>query len=200
MQSYLVVFSTLGIVLRWSVGVKLLSLADEPANPPPTILPTNTHAPIMSPQNLHEAHMPLLDSEPASATTLYSSSSDGAATPPAKRRPSRKSDVFNSFPNTPHWGTPAGSRPTSVGDEYDEEEEEADSDGNDREDGWGGIERGSLGSKATSKPPTSKASSQWAQVKRGLKRWVWRPLVKIFVVIKSFMTVPLCVGQLLALV
>ncbi|KAN0084016.1 Membrane transport domain containing protein [Tylopilus felleus] len=34
--TYLVVFSTLGMILRWSYGIRLLSQANEPETPPPT--------------------------------------------------------------------------------------------------------------------------------------------------------------------
>ncbi|KAI9569756.1 membrane transport protein-domain-containing protein [Boletus coccyginus] len=49
--TYLVVFSTLGMILRWSYGVRLLSQADEPepATPPPTAYrddDTDQHPPL----------------------------------------------------------------------------------------------------------------------------------------------------------
>jgi len=102
--TYLVMYSTLGMILRWSYGVRLLSKADPEA--PET--GANEHTPLLGEfnrdQGYHYSEPPMSNSD--------ASDTDGAESPqitisqpspPPKRAPVRRRTTFyNSFPNSPN--------------------------------------------------------------------------------------------------
>ncbi|KAH8832923.1 auxin efflux carrier [Flagelloscypha sp. PMI_526] len=97
--TYLVMYSTLGMVLRWSYGVRLLAQADDE----PTIPDARTQT-LVDPEQATE-RTPLLASSTAAPTVDITPSSpfDEAPAPNLLRPlPKRKTTFYNSFPNTPN--------------------------------------------------------------------------------------------------
>lgn len=196
--SYLVLFSTLGIVMRWSVGVRLLTMSDDE---PEKVDSQRTL--VQSPSNLDasgglEASNPFDDDSRASlleagtgrergnmgsrSTSGVSLSSqvakqNGKAS--QKRKQSRHA-TFPSFPNTPAH---------SIHDYSSSEEDEADEE-------WGDVPRGvgrTQGAVASGGGTSGSALRQWRKTKSFSARWVGRPVYRTFMVVRGFMTVPLCV-------
>jgi hypothetical protein len=185
--SYLVVFSTLGIIYRWSLAVKLLSGADEPTKP---ILPETRDQQVASPPAIDREEQPFI----APATADGSTGSNASSPTLSQKKRRKRGEVFNSFPNTPDWRTPAHSSRGSD-DDSSEEDELSKSQGAIRiesssEDEEWGPARGRPG-----KPVASKLQRQvkkgWASTSAFLLKWVWRPTRRVLGTIKSFMTVPL---------
>lgn len=200
--SYLVLFSTLGIILRWSVGVKLLSVADDPEpildgeNGPKPINGTVAspvaepeEEPLLmegSPKNRKSAHFP--DGEPQEEEHTNPGSTEAHQRKKAKSN--SQDHVFRSFPNTPTWRTPATSSRGSTVSDSEDEQYNATANHSEAEDSeWGG-ERGA-GSRMGVKPARSKFQSRMRKTRKFLVRWIWRPVKKVVIAIKGFMTVPL---------
>jgi hypothetical protein len=179
--SYLALYSTLGIVLRWSVGVKLLSAADDE---PPSKQPSHVLEPGLEQPDAGDERSPLLNGHDknASACTLVAepeSFTDSAASSPelrrrAGRRDSRPGD-FTSFPNTPRQ------RGHGLSD-IDSDEELSDPE-------WG-LPAGAAAKINT----TMQSTSAWrARQRRRGRAWVAKPVMKVLRGLAAFMTVPLCV-------
>ncbi|KAG6829113.1 hypothetical protein H0H92_005655 [Tricholoma furcatifolium] len=95
--SYLVLFSTLGMVLRWSYGVKLLSQADEEVKPQPlpVLVEVSHDTPPLS-QIAHPSTSTFV-AEPEDYLTSYPYD----PTPPKPRPSKRHTTYYRSFPNSP---------------------------------------------------------------------------------------------------
>ncbi|KAF8882418.1 auxin efflux carrier [Infundibulicybe gibba] len=99
--TYLVLYSTLGMVLRWSYGVRLLSQADsEPEEP----RPDNENSPLLA---SFEGRGYYTSRQPSSSTLVGPNDTSltiSAAVPdPTRLQPShcRPTTFYNSFPNSP---------------------------------------------------------------------------------------------------
>lgn len=87
--TYLVLYSTLGMVLRWSYGVRLLAQADD--EPQPILLPPdNEDSPLFGSSSFdeHDDEAPRIVVEERNVTV--------------QGQPSRRSRFYNSFPNSPN--------------------------------------------------------------------------------------------------
>lgn len=208
--SYLVLFSTLGIILRWSVGVKLLSVADdaepvavdESAQPKTVLNGSNPNALVQSPPVATPEETPLLiDQDVSKHRSIHFPDGERESvehTNPGsieatQRKKQSQHTYFNSFPNTPTSRTPAASSRGSSASS-DEEGDDEDDPFNDRhvsgeESEWG-AERG-VGNREGTKPSRSKMQVRMRKVRKFCVRWIWRPLKKLVLGIKAFMTVPL---------
>ncbi|KAK7034558.1 hypothetical protein VNI00_012405 [Paramarasmius palmivorus] len=94
--TYLVLYSTLGMILRWSYGVRLLSQADDEGA---IRLPDDTEDPLHSSQETFNE--PTTDSEySATAPSVPSIVVDDTHTRPQPAR--KQSKFYNSFPNSPN--------------------------------------------------------------------------------------------------
>ncbi|KAF8882416.1 membrane transport protein-domain-containing protein [Infundibulicybe gibba] len=99
--TYLVLYSTLGMVLRWSYGVRLLSQADsEPEAPPPD----SESSPLLASFEGQEYY---IGQQPSFSTLVgpddVSPTISAAIPDPTRLRPSprRQTTFYNSFPNSP---------------------------------------------------------------------------------------------------
>ncbi|TRM64409.1 membrane transport protein-domain-containing protein [Schizophyllum amplum] len=119
--TYLVLYSTLGMVLRWSYGVRLLSQADDEVSPVDTDDEPSERTPLLI-ESLAE-----LEREDAGPPPM---AADSAGLRPRPRLPvRRRTTYYRSFPNSPtasrvdlpSISTPLPSAsPTSSDDEYDD--------------------------------------------------------------------------------
>jgi len=210
--SYLVLFSTLGIILRWSVGVKLLSVTDDPVEPiladeaAPKALngSADSNTLVRSPPALEPENQPLLLQQDQDVKRRSARFPEGTPmeseehTNPgsiegAQRKKARTDtgDYFRSFPNTPTWRTPATSSKGSS-EHSDEEDEDAEGEASSpvTDDSEWGAERGT-GMRSGTKPARSKFQSRMRKMRKFVVKWVWTPMKKTFFAIRSFMTVPL---------
>lgn len=182
--SYLTLYSTLGIVLRWSVGVKLLSAADDPE--PVKNASQVLEAPLGAPDEEEEDdRAPLLRQRgkgSGSEATMVAEPEDiGDISSPEFRRPrngrkdSRPGD-FTSFPNTPR------TRPQSLSDIGSDDEGHSDPE-------WGYAH----GAASKIQQTVQSTSAFRARTRRRWRRFVVKPVVKVAKTLHEFMTVPLCV-------
>ncbi|KAF8069072.1 membrane transport protein-domain-containing protein [Lyophyllum atratum] len=88
--TYLVVYSTLGMVLRWSYGVRLLSQADDPVPEPEILISEET--PLLAARDHH-----------VSTSTFISEPEEHVPQPITHLRPTprRRTTYYRSFPNSP---------------------------------------------------------------------------------------------------
>ncbi|KAG9042983.1 hypothetical protein FS837_010172 [Tulasnella sp. UAMH 9824] len=202
--SYLVLYSTLGMMLRWSYGVHLLSQADD--EPLPEVLDsdsdedtTRRHSVTFnipgdeedertprSPALVEAAftHANLRDGTDSDATTPVAPNTITAPpprTPGLRPTPQRQPSFFYSFPNTPTRSrvdltkTFGVNRTTPVPTAPGVGSPDPDADLNDE---WGGLPRGNI---------TAPASSRWESLFRRFKN----RLGKIWEGFNEFMTVPM---------
>lgn len=176
--SYLVLFSTLGTVYRWSGAVKILAIKDE--DQPIKLLDEQQGVPIASPPPAEEPSDPFSDAQNVETSTT------------ARKKSKSRHTVFNSFPNTPNWRTPeTGNSPSpSVDSEESDAESTVESEAaSDQE--WGSD----VGLPNTTRPARSAAERKWRSVFSNAKRWAlrlfWNPSKKCLKTLKEFMTVPL---------
>ncbi|KAG7095480.1 hypothetical protein E1B28_006219 [Marasmius oreades] len=189
--TYLVLYSTLGMILRWSYGVRLLSQADDEGA---IRLPVND-----------EEHEDLIDSSPECDFDetfrhyVNGSGSDSAATPPIKPsipaiviegvsrppRPQRQqSKFYNSFPNSPNQSrvalpeieTTSNSRVNS-----DDEMTEDEDNNHDFRSGTLPVHRG---------PSHGSPQSTLSRIRRFFKPTM-RRFYRAWSIFNEFMTVPL---------
>jgi len=215
--SYLVLFSTLGMILRWSVGVKLLSVADDDAEATMPDAETAPKAPdgsiavIASPPvvSREEEQMPLIFNDQDQSFKRRSahfpvsddSDDDQEHTNPGaiegnQRKKARTQDYFRSFPNTPTWRTPATSSKGSASSDEDDpfsDNESPQTATTTTESEWG-VERG-VGMRSATKPSRSvfqsKMRRSWSKTRKIWLRWIFRPTKKFVKAVHAFMTVPL---------
>ena len=183
--------------MRWSVGVRMLAAADDEVPPkkqldaplvqsPPAVV-TEPGDPFDDEERTRKAR---IASEPSSATLA----SSGSLTPPKAngstlRQASRRSTrPLPSFPNTPAH--------SQYGDEDDDDDEgDADADESREDAEWGDLPGGARNSTAPSGGGTrGRIVRGWRKSRSWFVRRVGRPLRKALLVIREFMTVPLCVG------
>jgi len=209
--SYLVLFSTLGIILRWSVGVKLLSVADDPepvlvdesapkllndsSNPNPNTL-------VQSPPTTEPESQPLiLDQDVSQRRSIHFPDGERdsvehtnpGAIEGVQRKKASQHTYFNSFPNTPTWRTPAASLRGSSASSDEEENDEDDpfnARSSTRDESEWGAERGA-GNRNGTKPSRTKLQVRIRKMRKFGVNWIWRPMKKVVLGIKGFMTVPL---------
>ncbi|KAF7986364.1 hypothetical protein HWV62_35378 [Athelia sp. TMB] len=164
--TYLVMYSTLGMVLRWSYGVRLLAQADD-AEPVIVIEP-----------EAHERSLLLSDSQ----ATLPASRVAGA--PARLKLPRRKDSVFHSFPNTPNISSAnlAASASTSASTLATSSSNTSDSD-----DGSDNDDDGAEALPAHRRHPTTPTSSRLQSALRRARRRAGRA----WGTFSEFMTVPL---------
>ncbi|KAF7966491.1 hypothetical protein HWV62_38130 [Athelia sp. TMB] len=175
--TYLVMYSTLGMVLRWSYGVRLLAQADD-AEPVIVIEP-----------EAHERSLLLSDSQ----ATLPASRIAGA--PARLKLPRRKDSVFHSFPNTPNISSAnlAASASTSASTLATSSSSTSDSDdGSDNDD----DNDNDTALPAHRRHPTTPTSSRLQSTLRRARRRAGRA----WATFSEFMTVPLWAAVLSLLV
>jgi len=116
--TYLVLYSSLSMMLRWSYGVHLLSSPDDPE--PQTLLDERT--PLLA---------PFADNPQPSSFTLIED--EVPSTPPYRHKPRRRTTFFKSFPNSPTQeravlpsvdSTPPPSPPSTPSEASDSDAEE----------------------------------------------------------------------------
>lgn len=206
--SYLVLFSTLGTIYRWSVAVKIFSISDDP---PIKLLdePEEQHRmQVTSPPAVDEPQDPLI-------STAQEDASNPAPANPVKRPVPGRSNtgVFSSFPNTPKWQTPAntpnrGPSTASSDSDTDDESETVGGGGGATTEG-AGYENDSdsyaSGDDLLGIPSSQQRRSsgfmgrrRMTKLRRGYRKTkhtchhkVVKPLSKVAMVVGDFMTVPL---------
>ncbi|KAF8633166.1 hypothetical protein AX17_004667 [Amanita inopinata Kibby_2008] len=197
--TYLVLYSTLGMVLRWSYGVKLLSQADDEIQCSPVI---DERSPLLSSFNGHTTDNAPLSGSPSNAVgSLITNSANetdnspkvggGEPKPNFLRLPQRRRTTFyNSFPNSPtrsrtdlpNVDSESSSGVPSVAASPDGSDVERDDD-----------ERGSHGRNLAL--PTHYRTSETARSHQtGFQRFVRhtkRQLIRVWLGFSDFMTAPL---------
>ncbi|TCD63083.1 hypothetical protein EIP91_006010 [Steccherinum ochraceum] len=173
--TYLILYSTLGMILRWSYGVRLLSQADP--DPVPTSETEPLHSPLIDqgetafPPSAEERHVlahdhakPPSDDEDdlPSITVQDTSRSSSSYLEPNK--------VFYSFPNSPYPSAPR--LPSEDPSTLDINAESDDDD---------------LLEIPARQHTTAPTSSRWQSRRRRVRRWFG----KMYKTVKEFMTVPL---------
>ncbi|RDB27965.1 putative transporter C5D6.04 [Hypsizygus marmoreus] len=106
--TYLVVYSTLGMVVRWSYGVRLLSQADDEPLPPHAHLPTalDETTPLLGTIDRElEEERELEQQPPSQPSTSAFTFGEVEDEPPAeilsRPTPRRRTTFYKSFPNSP---------------------------------------------------------------------------------------------------
>ncbi|KAI1783297.1 membrane transport protein-domain-containing protein [Ganoderma leucocontextum] len=175
--TYLVLYSTLGMVVRWSYGVRLLSQADPEAvedgvEASPLISPEETAFPPSPTEERmhHHGH-----STPSASSDDSQTVDHGPTNPVLSVQDTTGQKIFYSFPNTPDTRSPALPQSESSGSEHTTEYEDSDDlDGEDE------LPPG----RRRRTPPTS---SRWQSRVRRFKRRMrnnWHTF-------REFMTAPL---------
>lgn len=205
--SYLVLFSTLGTIYRWSVAVKIFGISDDP---PIKLLdePEEQHRmQVTSPPAVEEPQDPLI------STAQDDASNPEAVTPVKRPVPGRSNTgVFSSFPNTPKWQTPANTPsrgPSAASSDSDSDDESDTVGGGEATTEGAGYENDSdsyasgddlLGTPSSHQPRSSglmgrrrmtKLRRGYRKTKHTCNRQVIKPLAKVAKVVGDFMTVPL---------
>lgn len=192
----LVLFSTLGIIVRWSIGVRLLTSA-EAQDDSTIVLPTDENAydssdesPLLPdrrvrPKTSFAAETTVVPASPPTPprgangggdrTTLVLLGADEElaaveANGNGKQHKGRPRSIFQSFPNTP-----SRSHRTSVSNSEEEDEDE------EGDEEWG-VEHG-VGRR--------EEESEWLESLKRRTGKVWRPIRRTGRRIGEFMTVPL---------
>ncbi|KAL0959758.1 hypothetical protein HGRIS_011448 [Hohenbuehelia grisea] len=104
--TYLVLYSTLGMVLRWSYGVKLLAQADDEINPSSSEI--DEHSPLLDHQEpsptlfSHEPDSQISLDEPESPLPIIVAQQHTNTLRPPRPRPRRQTTFYKSFPNSPN--------------------------------------------------------------------------------------------------
>ncbi|KAK4701246.1 catalase, partial [Phenoliferia sp. Uapishka_3] len=196
--SYLVLFSTLGIIVRWSIGVRLLTSAENDAgeddphstNPLPvsdleshesTLYASSTTTPLLSDSHSNANSRRSKPSPPP--TTVSGSALTGALNGQVGKKHKKAQSIFQSFPNTPIPSTRTSVAGTSGGSENDDSDEE------EEDEEWG--ERRGVGRRDEDMDIFEGAwRVRWERTKRVTAK-VWRPIRKVGMRIGEFMTVPL---------
>ncbi|KAG9019786.1 hypothetical protein FRB90_007929 [Tulasnella sp. 427] len=208
--SYLVLYSTLGMMLRWSYGVHLLAQADDEVLP--DVLESDSDADITPsedrvrhsvtfnlPGDEDDERTPLTPSLVEAAFTHANirelhSDSDGSPVPPTtitappprspalSRRPTqeRRPSFFYSFPNTPTRSRVDLAKTFAAATPQPTPGQESPDPIADLNDEWGGLPRGNNGI-------TAPSSSRWESLYRRAKNKLWA----LWEGFAEFMTVPM---------
>lgn len=176
--SYLVLFSTLGIIVRWSFGVRLLSSAESDADyfdeadqeAAPGAGPDSGVTPAAGVLTGRTVRTAPVRRESIGPTTLGNGAGEGISGRLSQGGRRKSQLVPASFPNSP-----ARSRTATEETELGEDDHE----GEDGHGGWGaprGVGRAGLDENET-----------WAKVKRVTKK-VWRPVHGVLKGINDFVS------------